>query len=189
MSYDDYDEYEEREPEIVEGLEDAIKISTVIDVDVTSIEIRLRKYVEKVILSKLQSMIQTEVVKCITDSYQSKARFKDAIETVMREKFTETYPDAVENKINEMEKKLKEFSFEWGRDSWGGTKGTPAMTIKEAAKKRVEGYIENELAESVKISKEYIEQFAKNYFANNLFRAMGMMDKMLPQTENMEIEK
>jgi hypothetical protein len=43
-----------------------------------------------------------------------------------------------------------------------------------------------ELSITVKKTKDEIDEFAKNYFTRNLFRAMGMMDQF---TNTMQVEK
>jgi hypothetical protein len=101
----------------------------------------------------------------------------DIIKKEVARVFIEKYPDIVENKANEIMEYIKNLKPESFRDwSWNGE------SISMAAKNKVKEYIENELENEVKVTKEWLEQFSRNYFANNLFRAMGMMDKILPQS-------
>lgn len=108
---------------------------------------------------------------------QGYSRFEDILQKVISEEFLKRYPDVVENKTKEIEtyvKNLKPENFR-GNYNWSGE------TIARAAQNKVMEYIEKELKEEVKVTKEYLETFSKNYFANNLFKAMGLMDSMIPQ--------
>lgn len=173
MDYLDYDEFEEYEPTEIEGMDDAVKLESTVIVDVKNLQSLISGYVNQHLHAVMQGMIQREVIKCIQSSYGSKARFADAIENVLRKKLEEKYPDVVENKLNELVSEIKNHKFKFDRYSGEKTLKTKALAI-------VNDYIEKELAGEVKKSTEYIEQFSKNYFANNLFRAMGMMDKLIP---------
>lgn len=106
------------------------------------------------------------------------SEFGDLIKEVIRAEFVKRYPDVVENKVNEIHDYLIRMKPEDARDwRWENT----SKTISEAARAKVKEYIENELKNEVKVTKEWLETFSRNYFANNLFRAMGMMDKMIPE--------
>lgn len=106
--------------------------------------------------------------------------FSDLIKETVKEEFLKRYPDVVENKVNEVRdfvmKMKPEDSKDWRWDNTG-------KTIGDAAKAKVIEYINNELNKEIKVTKEWLETFSRNYFANNLFRAMGMMDKMIPEAK------
>ena len=106
------------------------------------------------------------------------ANFDSLIKEVIKEEFIKRYPDVVENKVNEVADFVKKLRPEDAKDwRWDAT----GKNIGELAKKKVQEYIENELKKEIKVTTDYLEQFSRNYFANNLFKAMGMMDKMIPQ--------
>lgn len=106
------------------------------------------------------------------------SNFGELIKEVVRNEFVKRYPDVVENKVNEIHAYLLKLKPEDSKDwRWDNT----SRTLGEAAKAKVLEYINNELSKEVKVTKEWLETFSRNYFANNLFRAMGMMDKMMPE--------
>lgn len=179
MSYCDYFDEEWEQPEIteIEGMDEAVKLETTAFIDATLIQTMVSKYISDNAHRLIKEFIQEEVKKCINDTFRSKASFKEALENVMEKKFTEKYPDAVENKVNEMAKKIKAYEMNWGR-------GHSSDSIQNKALTMVNDYIDNELSKEVKKSTDYLEQYSKNYFANNLFRAMGMMDKLIPIAEH-----
>ena len=87
------------------------------------------------------------------------------------ESIKEKYPDVVENKVNEFAKKIKEMPFD-NREFAG-------KTFQEAAARKVSVALDTELAEVIKKTKDGIDNYAKNYFARNLFKAMNLMDGVL----------
>lgn len=102
--------------------------------------------------------------------------FETLIKDTVKEELLKRYPDVVENKVNEIAEYIKKIKVEDSRDyKWTG------QTISDCARNKVKEYIEKELVQEVKVTKEWLETFSRNYFANNLFRAMGMMDKMIPE--------
>jgi acyl-CoA synthetase (NDP forming) len=106
------------------------------------------------------------------------SQFDSLIKEVVKEQFEKRYPDVVENKVNQIHDYLLKLRPEDSKDwRWDSTQ----KTLGEAAKAKVLEYINNELSKEVKVTKEWLETFSRNYFANNLFRAMGMMDKMIPE--------
>lgn len=107
---------------------------------------------------------------------QGYGNFGELMTKTIAEEFLKRYPDVVENKANEISEYIKNQKPENFKDyRWGGE------SISQAARNKVTDYIEKELKKEVEVTKEYLEQFSRNYFANNLFRAMGMLDSMIPQ--------
>jgi len=176
--YLEYDDYQSYEPVFAEGMDKAFKLDGEICVDVGAVHHSIKNFISNNANNLLKDFIQKEVIKCLQSSYESKAQWKEMLKEVMSEKMDKKYPDVVENKVNEMVEEIKKHQFKSG-----SYRHKVFETINQKAMKKVDDYIEGELAESVKQSKDYIEQFAKNYFADNLFRAMGMMDKMIPQVD------
>ncbi len=182
MSYEDYEDYEDYKPTEVEGLEKAIAFNVKAAIDVASIQVLIRRHISENYRQLIQQYIQQESIKCIKDAFQSKASFERALHAVMREKLDEAYPGLVDDKIDELAKRIKGFEFNWNDRR-------QKENMQKVAMEKVDLYIETELASSVKRSTDYVEQFSRNYFANNLFRAMGMMDKMLPQANSDDVVK
>lgn len=128
----------------------------------------------------IQSIVNREVDKILRGSWgenKMSEAMKGMVSDVIAEKMEEQYPDIVENKVNEFAEEFKKRKIEdgrYGRDI--------SSDLQKYAKNKVEKYINGELMESVKKSKEEIDEFAKNYFAKNLFKAMGFlggeMDKL-----------
>lgn len=176
------EDYEyEPEPELVlpgESTELKIKLS----INAGQIELAIQKQVEDLLEVRIKKMIREKISNGMKDllcsDYWSKDNMKDLLYKAINSRLEEKYPTVVEDKVNEFYEALMSIKFTENRHD------NDLSSLRMKAKNKVDSYIENELIGSVKKSKEYIEQFAKNYFANNLFRAMGMMDKMLPQTEN-----
>ena len=171
MDYDD--EYESCEREENKIIPDVIKVESAISLEVSDIEGVLSSILHKQFNDTLELFIRVEVEKCISNAYGSKHTFKDALQDVISKKLDEKYPSIVDDKVDELAEKIKDFSFEWGRRE-------EPKNMRDKAVAQVNEYIDNELSKSVAKSVEYVEQFSRNYFANNLFRAMGMMDKMIP---------
>jgi len=106
--------------------------------------------------------------------------FGEMIKNVIRDEFEKRYPDVVENKVNEVHQFLLNLKPEDARDWRWSNDG---KNIADKARLKVQEYIEKELSKEIKVTKEYLEQFSRNYFANNLFKAMGLMDSMIPQVK------
>lgn len=176
--YDEDHEYEQ-EPE-VELPEDSAELKIKLSINAGQIELGIQRHINEILEQRMKKLVRDKInehMKSILslDSW-GKDNFKSLLGEIISKKIDERYPDVAENKVNEFYEAM--LSLKYTEERHG-----ELNDIRNRAKKKVQGYVETELAESVKLSKDYIEQFAKNYFANNLFRAMGMMDKMLPQTE------
>lgn len=176
MEYDDYEEYDRYEPTEIKGLEEAVKIEAHATIDVESMRVLIRQYIQDNYQGVIQNMIQKEVIACLKSAYNSKARFNDVLKKVIEDRFDKKYPKLVDGKIDEFAKKIQTFEFDWQNSR-------EKDSIKKKAVDMVNGYIDRELAAEVKKSTDYLEQYSRNYFANNLFRAMGMMDKLLPKAD------
>jgi hypothetical protein len=132
----------------------------------------VQKHIEANFIPRLESAVGSYL------DLTGYSKFEELIKEVVRAEFVKRYPDVVENKVNEIHNYLLKMKPEDTRDwRWMPT----SKTISEAARHKVNEYIENELKNEVKVTKEWLETFSRNYFANNLFRAMGMMDKMIPE--------
>jgi hypothetical protein len=178
MDYWDEEPHYEPEPQLELGTPQKIDVEVSINSGV--IADATNAFINNIMENNLKKHIERQVELCLRNSYESKIKFDNVIKEIITEKINEKYPDVVENKVNEFEEYIKNIKFS------DRNFGYSSDTIQSRAAKRVDAYIENELKDSVAKSKEYIEQFSKNYFANNLFKAMGMMDKMLPQTKTGE---
>lgn len=171
----DYYERDYIEPETAYTLKEAsaeVKISFSAEAMERATSEILNRYIEVNFTSKLE----IELGRHLELKYHS--TFTDLIEKIIREKFEERYPDLVINKVDEIAEYLKKLPPEKVRDWKYSSTGDNIATL---AKRKVDDYIENELKGEIKKTTEYLEQFSRNYFANNLFRAMGMMDKMIPE--------
>lgn len=163
-----------------EEIEKAFNASVNVDVK-TILEIAaqdLHRNVAHRIHSYIINKTKEEFEKCFRDNW-SQESFKEVLKKVIREKLEETYPDIVENKVNELAEMIKKIDYKDKNDKI-------ALDIHQRSTKIVNDYIEKELSITVKKTKEEIDEFAKNYFTRNLFRAMGMMDQF---TNTMQVEK
>lgn len=162
-----------------EEIEKAFNASVNVDVK-TILEIAaqdLHRNVAHRIHSYIINKTKEEFEKCFRDNW-SQESFKEVLKKVIREKLEETYPDIVENKVNELAEMIKNIDYKDRNDKI-------ALDIHQRSIKIVNDYIEKELSITVKKTKEEIDEFAKNYFTRNLFRAMGMMDQF---TNTMQVE-
>lgn len=183
MNYYDEPDYEFDDPSeySTEELEKAITTSTEVVVNSDMVISHIKKTVQNQLKPVLNKIIESQVQAALQNSYQSKIKLEDIIKEMIREKINSAYPDIVENKANEFAELIKKQKYENS-----GYYGRSGSSIHEMAEKKVKEYIENELMDSVKKSKEEIDTFAKNYFTNNLFRAMGIMTQQfnsLPETK------
>lgn len=181
---DYWDEERTYEPEPqIEIPEDAAKASISLSLNAGQIESAVNSHVQSILEAKMGQLVNAAVEKhtqyILSKDSWGKGNFENILRDIISKKIDERYPEIVENKVNELKEMILKLQFSESRND-------TLSDIQSKALKKVEGYVNTELAESVKLSREYIEQFAKNYFANNLFRAMGMMDKMLPQTESVK---
>lgn len=162
------------------GIEKAFNASVNVDVK-TILEIAAQD-LHRNVASRIHSFIirrtKEEFEKCFRDNW-SQDSFKEILKKVIREKLEEAYPDIVENKVNELAEMIKKIDYKDRNDKL-------ALDIHQRSTKIVNDYIEKELSITVKKTKEEIDEFAKNYFTRNLFRAMGMMDQF---TNTMQVEK
>ncbi|MCK5629792.1 MAG: hypothetical protein KAI26_04195 [Nanoarchaeota archaeon] len=183
-----YDEgYEcEAEPQI-ELPKESAELKIELSINAGQIELAIKKQVDDIFEDRIKKMIKHRISESmkqlLDDDYWSKDNLKEILYKAINNRLDSKYPEIVQDKVNEFYEAINKIQYSENRHD------NDFSSIKEKAKKKVDFYIENELKDSVSKSKEYIEQFAKNYFANNLFRAMGMMDKMLPQTENIQNNK
>lgn len=187
--YEDYCEenYIEEANELDIDATQEIKSEVLINKD--AIAAAVNNLVQSKIKTSLKTYIDREVNKCFMNHYESKIKFEDIMHRIIKEKFEEKYPDTVENKVNEFEAEILKLKVSDRRSDYSmEVMAKDALEriklMENKANAKVAEYIENELSKSVAKSNEYIEQFSKNYFAQNLFKAMGMMDKMIPTTEN-----
>lgn len=180
----DYYREPEYEPEPQVNLPEDQKVTVGLSINLGVIEQAIAAEINKLIVPKLSWMINKKIndefKNLLSKEYWSSNKIEKYLQIAVEKRLNEMYPEVVENKVNEFAEALKKLKIENYKNKDDG------KTIYQMAKDRVETYINTELADSVSKSKEYIEQFAKNYFAQNLFRAMGMMDKLLPQTESIE---
>ena len=171
----DYYEQEYIEPESAMGFRDGkaeVKILFSAEALESAASAILQDHIERNFLP----MLNREIAKYL--ELKGHSNFSEIIKATVRDEFIKRYPDVVENKVNEIADFVKKMRPEDSKDwRWDNTQ----KTIGDAAKAKVIEYINNELAKEVKVTKEWLEQFSRNYFANNLFRAMGMMDKMIPE--------
>lgn len=149
-----------------------------VNVDVNTILELVANDLNRDIAGRIQSsiikMVEQKFNECINDNWSQDA-FKEVLKKVIREKLEEKYPDIVENKANELAEIIKKIDYKDRNDNI-------ALTIHQRSTKIVNDYIEKELSSTVKKTKEEIDDFAKNYFTRNLFRAMGMMDQFTQQS-------
>jgi len=175
-----YEEDYEYEPEPVIDLPETQSVNVALSINAGQIELAIQKHLNDLVEPRIKKMIGEKIndhmKKIISDKYWGEENLKNILYDVIEKRVLKKYPDVVENKVNELYEGLMKTKFTSSR-------GSVERTMQERAMKKVNQYIDDELVKSVSKSREYIEQFAKNYFANNLFRAMGMMDKMLPQTK------
>lgn len=177
-----WDEERQYEPEpIIDIPTEAAEMKISLHLNAGLLEASVNKHVESMLEAKMQQLVAKAVNDRMKDILAQdswgRGNFEVIIRKIISDKIDQRYPEIVENKVNELKEMILKLQFSESRND-------TLSDIRTKALKKVEGYVNTELQESVKLSKEYIEQFAKNYFANNLFRAMGMMDKMLPQTQN-----
>lgn len=119
----------------------------------------------------LKKRVQAEVKEAFDYTYKDYSLEK-VMRMVIEDKFKEKYPDVVENKINEFATKISNMKFDELRDF-------SSRNFQEAAMKKVNAVIDSQLAEVIKKTKEGIDDYAKNYFARNLFKAMNLMDGLI----------
>lgn len=134
----------------------------------------ISQYVENNLKPKLEIQVQKKFDEEMRRAWGENTTCDKAFKEVLLAELLRRYPEVVENKINEFYKSILELKVVLDKDH------KCYRDMVSSAHKKVDDYIENELKGAVKKSTEYIEQFSKNYFANNLFRAMGMMDKLMP---------
>jgi len=175
MSYDYEPEY--IEPEKAFTLKDG-KAEVKIQFNAEALERAASQLIQEHVELNLTPALKRKTAEFLELSGHSK--MDGLIKEVVREEFIKRYPDVVENKVNEIKDYLLKMKPEDAKDwRWDNTAGS----LSQAARRKVEEYIQNELAKEVKVTKEWLETFSRNYFANNLFRAMGMMDKMIPEAK------
>lgn len=182
MNYeDDYG----REPELSTKLTETIaqeKVSVKVDFDSKEIaELIASSVTEQVkysMASKLRDLVKSEV-----DGYYRTNEVPTGIKKAIREavvtKVNEKYPDIVENKVNEFVEAIKAMKFEARRSSRNSRDDLSYEGIEARADAQIKKYIETELMDAVKMTKDEVETFAKNYFTNNLFKAMDFMNKQI----------
>lgn len=181
MSYWYSDDYEyEPEPQIDFKPEHA-NITIGLSINSGQIELAIKEHLEVIFENRVKQMVREQIKKqmdtLLSTDYWSKDNVRALLYQVVKERFEIKYPEVAENKVNELYKAILEMNYK-------DDKNDQLSDLRAKARAKVDTYIQTELSKSVAQSKDYIEQFAKNYFANNLFRAMGMMDKMIPHTEN-----
>lgn len=179
MSYDYYEEQSVPETKVL-LINGSTKAAIQMGFDIEAIDAAISKYISDTFEEKLTSMIKRKLEKEMYSYMLSCESIQLSMDRLITKRIEEKYPEIVIDKVNEFAECLKKYSVKDRNNSW------KESTIAQAADKKINDYIENELKQSVAKSTEYIEQFSKNYFAQNLFRAMGMMDKLLPQTESIK---
>lgn len=171
----DYYEQEFIEPESAYTLKDG-KAEVKIQFSADALEKATTEIVQQHINNNFTPMMEKKIQEYLKLQYHG--TLTDLIEKIIREQFELRYPEIVINKVDEIAEYLKKLPPEKARDwRYSGT----ADNMASLAQKKVNDYIENELKGEIKKTTEYLEQFSRNYFANNLFRAMGLMDKMIPE--------
>ena len=183
MDYNDhwYDEDYHVEPEPQIELPESQKVEVGLSINAGLIENAIQKHIDEILQPRIENAVRAAISKQVKDMLRTDAWGRDGFKSILvdavERRMLRKYPEVVEDKVNEFYEFLKNLKY-------SDNNREPARDMATKARKLIDGYIENELVDSVKRSKEYIEQFSKNYFANNLFKAMGMMDKMMPVTEN-----
>lgn len=192
--YFDYEDREVEQEEMLEINEGDLNASVQLFINESAIKQKIENVISSKIENKIKAIVENtmhkELKSLLSKDKWSKGNIESLMAKAVEKRLVEVYPEVVENKINEFEKAIKELKFSdrhgnYNYESLCKTAMQRCEELSNKANEAVMNYINNELAESVSKSKEYIEQFSKNYFAQNLFRAMGMMDKMLPTTESM----
>lgn len=171
----DYYEEDYIEPETAYTLKEG-RAEVKIQFSAQALEMAATDLINKHIEANFIPMLNRKIEEALRLQYH--CQLTDLIEKVIREKFDERYPEIVIGKVDEIAEYLKKLQPEKARD-WRYT--STGDNIASLARKKVDDYIENELKGEIKKTTEYLEQFSRNYFANNLFRAMGMMDKIMPE--------
>lgn len=142
-------------------------------IDVRALEIASKKLADSYFKEHLDLKINQCVDQAIKNAYGSQFTLNDALTAVIREKLDTKYPDIVDEKVDELAAKIKDFAFDWNsREN--------ARTMRDQAEKRIKEYIDNELMQSVTKTKESLEEYGQQYFAKNLFRAMNLMSASVP---------
>ena len=154
--------------------------------------------------SDIDEMLEARIKKACSGSNKTKPERlakKDAwsdksLEAMMQKevskRLNELYPEVVENKVNEFEEEIKKLKFGSRNNNYSleHLAKTAQERVSEADKKAhdiINNYLENELKESVKLSKNTLNSLQK-LLCKQPFRAMGMMDKMLPRQKVCETE-
>ena len=163
-------EYGEELARLMSG---GVAIKAGLSVDVMAIEEAIEQRIHELFVRRLDAYINKAVDNALGNAYGAQHTFKDALQDAMSKKLDEKYPGIVDEKVDELAETIKGFKFEWNRRE-------EKQGLQKKALEKVDAYIENELAAEVKKQADWLEQYSRNYFAHNLFRAMGMMDKMIP---------
>ena len=173
-------EYEEHyvEPESAISFGDNFKVEAKMLLNTEELDAAIAKYVREqttrqisMLEETLKKRVQAEVKEAFDYSYKEYSLEK-VMKQVVEEKFNEKYPDIVENKVNDFASKIGNMKFDDMREFSG-------RNFQESAMKKVNAVIDSQLAEVIKKTKEGIDDYAKNYFARNLFKAMNLMDGLI----------
>lgn len=170
-----------------------VKAEVHLALDELTMERAISEFVDKTVENRIKYLVNKAVNEALKrlaakDAYRAD-NLNALMSNIIEKRMLEMYPDVVENKVNEFYETLNKATLsERKYDSFLSDMTESAKKMKKAsfdhAERAINAYINDELKKSVEKSTEYIEQFSRNYFANNLFKAMGMMDAMMPQTQN-----
>ena len=171
MRHEDYDEDEVETTNTIEAKDpDTIKVTASIAIATDRLDAMIEKYIKDNLKLKMDTMIKSQVDSAFRTEYE-KYSLHSVMREVITEKFRNTYPDIVENKVNEFHKKIMSLEF--------NTRDFDGRNFQEAAMKKVMTTIDSELKEVITKVKAGIDDYAKNYFTRNLFKAMNLMDSVL----------
>lgn len=147
----------------------------------------VKNKISNLILKSVHNTIEQEFKNVVSGGYfsrEEKATLSETVKEIIRntisKKVDERFPEIVENKTNE----FKDYIVNLKIQDIDRDRKISSSTIAEMAKQRVKEYIEKEMMESVKMTKQEIDDFAKQYFTQNLFKAMGVFGKALDQIED-----
>lgn len=172
-----YYEEDYREPEELINLkENGFEAKVIVSFSPVAMELAANELVKKHIERNIVPELERKIKSFFVEKYNTNS-LTGIMEKIIREKFNETYPDVVENKVNELAEMIKNMKFDDRRN------GFNSESLTKNASDRVNNYITNELAGMVKIEKDKLTKFSEQYFAQNLFKAMGMMSKLTGEIE------
>ncbi len=174
--------------EIVDDSEELIKNSCRVTVDASyDVDLLVARIVEKTqpeVRTVLRKMLQQEAEDMLSKGLYvgSKEEFtplmRDLMKEVIEEKFEEKYPDVVENKVNDVAEKIEKM------DVFGDRRNLTQLTRR--IEMEVEERIDAAIQPIIDAQAAKVENYARQYFANNFFKAMDFLNKDIPELEGGE---